>query len=312
MRKVLLASLASLGLSVAAQGARASTFNYPFNDAPFKKYVTEATEFQALRAADAEKPASEASLRRQLLLLEIISKAEPEWIDGYWMRGEAAFHLGNSMTDPKDKKESRAIFVKGQEATEACLKKAPDNPLCKMFLGASIGKIASIDGILSSLKRASVVESLWLDVVKSGVDYRLNPNSTLQGSAKYALGLYYRLVPDSFVLKMMFGAHGDIQKSIRFHKESVEADGGNTCNLMMLAVAELCSVKGDVKSKVGEAALKDLAEAKTKPVTSAMAQTCFGDIPKIEKDPSLACGYETSGQQEGNKEEELKKLNIDP
>ena len=310
MRGILLTSLASMVLSVSAQGAAASKFNYSFNDAPFKKYATEATEFHALRAAGFEKPATEQSLRRQLELLEIISKAEPEWIDGYWMRGEAAFQLGNSMTSPKNMKESRAIFVKGQEATETCLKKAPDNPLCKMFLGASLGKISSIDGIFSSLRRASVVEGLWLEVVKSGVDYQLNPASSLQGAARYALGLYYRLVPDSFILKMMFGARGDIKKSVAFHKESVEMDGGNSCNLMMLGVSEICAAKADVKDKLTQDGLRNLADAKAKPVASALSKTCVADISKIEKDPSMACGYETSRQQEEATEEEIKKLNV--
>lgn len=309
MRKFLLASLATTILSVSVQAAPAGKLNYSVNDAPFKKYLTEANEFHSLRAAGYEKPATEQSLRRQLELLEIISKAEPEWIDGYWMRGEAAFQLGNSMTNPKDMKASRAIFVKGQEATEACLKKAPDNALCKMFLGASLGKIASIDGIFSSLRRASVVEGLWLDVVKSGVDYQLNPTSTLQGSARYALGLYYRLVPDSFILKMMFGARGDIKKSVAYHKESVAADGGNSCNLMMLGVAQICAAKADVKDQQAQDGLKNLAAAKSKPVTSALAKTCANDIPKIEKDPSMACGYETSRQQEEASEEEIKKMN---
>jgi hypothetical protein len=307
MRGRVIASLASLCLSGAAFAADAK-FNYPLDEAPLKKHAKEATELDELRTAGFEKPATEQSLRRQLEILEEVSKAEPNWIDGYWMIGEAAFQLGNSLSNPKDIKGTRAIFVKGQEATEKCLKIDSKNVLCKMFLGASLGKIASIDGIFSSLRRASAVEALWLDITKSGIDHRLSPNSTLQGSARYALGLYNRLVPDSFILKMMFGARGDIQKSISFHKESVEADGGNTCNLMMLGVAQICSVKGDVKDKVGIEGLKNLADAKTKPITNAMGNACARDIPKIEKDPSLACGYETTRQQEETSDEDIKKL----
>ncbi len=311
MRKSILTTLAGLALfSAASLRAEGDNFNYKFDDAPLKKHEKQAAEWQNLREAGLNKPASEKDLRRQLTLIEEISKAEPEWIDGYWLVGEDAFQLANSLTKPEQSKEARAIFVQGQDATETCLKKAPDNPLCKLFLGAAIGKIASIDGIFSSLKKAERIETLWLQVTNSGVNYRTSPYSTLQGSTRYALGLFYRLVPDMAMIKWLFGVRGDIQKSIAFHKGAVEADGQNTCNVMMLGVSTLCAAKGDAKSKEGQDGLKLLADAKALPVVNAMTKTCAADIPKLEKDPSLACGYETSRQQDQS-EEELKKVTAD-
>ncbi|RZA27075.1 MAG: hypothetical protein EOP10_01500 [Proteobacteria bacterium] len=297
-----------LALSISSLGIAKAPFNYAFDDAPLKKHATEAAELEKLRAEGQEKPATRESLKRQFDLLGVISQAEPEWVDGYWMLGEAAFQYGNSLTNPKDRDFARNIFVQGQKATETCLKKAPDNAPCKMFLGAAMGKIASIDGIFSSLKKAHTIEKLWLDVIESGKNYPFSKSNTIQGSARYALGIFYRLVPDSMFLNWMFDAKGDINKSIKMHKESVEEDGPNACNLMMLGVSQLCSVKGDVKSKVGLEGLNNFAEAKKLPVKNALAMTCANDIPEIEKDPTLACGYETSRQQEEKSEEEIKKL----
>ncbi len=301
--------LFALSLTLPTLAFANDTFNYAFDDAPLKKHAAEAAELEKLRAEGQEKPATRESLKRQFDLLGQISTAEPGWVDGYWMLGEAAFQYGNSLTNPKDRDLAREIFVKGQTATETCLKKAPDNAPCKMFLGAAMGKIASIDGIFSSLRKAETIEKLWLDVIKSEQNYPFSKGNTIQGAARYALGIFYRLVPDSIFLRVMFSANGDIDKSIKMHKESIEKDGPNACNLMMLGVSQLCSVKGKTKSEVGIEALKNFAEAKKFPVKNALAATCVNDIPELEKNPTLACGYETSRQQEEKSDEEIKKLN---
>lgn len=297
-----------LGLALPTLAQAKASFNYPYDSEPLKRHPKEAAEIQALRDEGTIKPSTHAQLKRHFELLEAVSNAEPAWIDGYWKLGEAAFQYGNSLTDPKDRELARGILVKGQIATETCLKKEPANALCKMFLGAAMGKIASIDGVFSSLKKAETIETLWTDVVKSGVNFELAPHISLQGSARYALGIFYRLVPDSIILKWMFGTKGDIQKSIELHQASVDEDGPNACNLMMLGVAQLCSVKGDAKSQVGKAGLENLAKAKSFPMSSSLAKTCLLDIPVIEKDTSLACGYEPSRQQEEKTDDELKKL----
>ncbi len=297
-----------LALSLSSVAIAKAPINYPYDDAPLKKHPKEAEELAAIRDEGHKRPLSRETLKRHFDLYVSLNQMEPQWIDGYWLLGEAAFQYGNFLTDPKDRELARGIFVKGQAATEACLKKVPDNALCKMFLGASMGKIASIDGVFSSLKKAETIEKLWTDVIKSGVNHQLHPHVTLQGSAKYALGIFYRLVPNSTLLKWMFGTRGDIDKSIAIHESAVEEDGPNPCNLMMLGVSQLCSVKGDAKSALGKEGLQNLAKAKALPVTSNLAKTCVTDIPEIEKDTSLACGYETSRQQEEKSEAELKKL----
>lgn len=298
-----------LALAISGLAQAKAPFNYPYNAEPLKKHPKEAAEIKALRDDGTTRPSTRQELARYFELLEKINKAEPEWIDGYWLLGEASFQYGNFLTDPKDLDLARGILVKGQTATETCLKKDSKNVLCKMFLGAAMGKIASIDGVFSSLRKAETIEKLWTDVVDSGVNYEIAPKVSLQGSARYALGMFYRLVPDSVILKWMIGTKGDIKKSIVMLEESVAEDGPNACNLLMLGVSQLCSVKGDGKSEIGKKGLQNLSKAKTHPMNSSLARTCLLDIPQIEKDTSLACGYEPSRQQEEKSDEGIKKLN---
>lgn len=290
--------------SLTAAKLSAETYKpYPFDDKPMQKHAALADEYNKLRKAGLEKPLTEAQLKRQLELVESIANAEPDWIDGYWMVGEGAFQLGNSYTNPKDLDKAKAVFEKGRDWTEKCLKKDGSNPLCKLMLGAALGKIASINGIFSSLKQAKRVETLWLEAAGSGLNHPLSPTSTLQGNTNYALGIYYRLVPDFFLTSWLFGVKGDIRKSVEYHKKALEIDPPNPCNELMLGVSLICQGKGKATTDQGKEGLAALATAKALPATSSVTEICAKDIPKVEKDPSLACGYETSRQQDTSEEE---------
>lgn len=293
-----------LFLLLAASPLRAEAYKpYPFDDKPLLKHAALHDEFQKLRATGQERSLTEAELKRQLELIETIARAEPDWIDGYWMVGEIAFILGNSYTNPKDLKKARAVFEKGRSWTENCLKKAPGNPLCKLMLGAAIGKIASIDGIFSSLRHAKHVEQLWLDAANSGVNHPLSPTSSLQGNTNYALGMFYRLVPDFFLMSWLFDVKGDIKKSVAFHQKSLDIDPPNACSELMLGVSLLCLGKGKAETEDGKKGMAVLARAKKLPAKNSITEICAKDIPKLEKDPSLACGYESSRQQDTSEEE---------
>lgn len=303
------AGLLALQVSLGSSLLQAETYKpYAFDDKPLAKHAALRDEFLELRKTGVTRSLNEAELKRHLELIETIAKAEPEWIDGYWMTGEAAFLLGNSYTNPKDLQKARAVFEKGREWTEKCLQKDEKNPLCKLMLGAAIGKIASIDGIFSSLKNAKRVQQLWTDAATSGLNYPLSATSSLQGNTNYALGIFYRLVPDFFLVQWLFGVKGDIKKSVAYHEKTLEIDPPNACNELMLAASLLCLGKGKADTEDGKKGMAMLARAKTRPANSSVTEICSKDIPKLEKDPSLGCGYESSRQQDTS-EEEFKKQN---
>lgn len=281
---------------------------YPYDASGFERHPELHKEWSNLREQWTGKAAPSDVLKRQMELMETLASREPKWIDGYWIASDASFQYGNSFQDKKDFPVARAAFVKGKTFAEKCLKSKPDNPLCKFYLGVNLGKIASIDGIFSSLKNAKLVEKLWTETVESRYQHNFGPNSSLQGAARYALGLFYRLVPDLTLLKWLFGVKGDISKSVAYHKEALELDPPNVCSRTMLAVAYICEGKSDFSTPSGKAGLAQLKEAKKLPVSSALFASCAKDLNRLEQDPKLACGYETSRQQETS-EEELNKQN---
>lgn len=296
----------SLGLS-GPSAAEDKYIPYPVDYKPMEKYPDLHAEWNANRAKYVDEVMPEPVLKRQLEIIESMSAKESAWVDGLWMVADAAFQLGASYSSEKDLPYARSVFVRGQKSAEKCIQMKADHPICQLFLGAMIGKIASIDGIFSSLKKAKLVEKLWLDVVNSKYNHRFGETASLQGNARYALGMFYRLVPDFFLMKWLFDVKGDIKKSVKYHKEAIAVDPPNPCSKIMLAAAMLCSVKGDTTEADGQEGLKHLRDARQMAAKSMVAKACQNDTTRLEKEPGKACGYETARQQETSEDEFKKK-----
>lgn len=272
---------------------------YEINWEPLRKRPELYQEYWSIYGDGKEqKTLSRGQLSRAYEITEAVLKANPRWVDGYWIMGSTAFQLGSSYNDEKDLPVAREIFIKGRKATEACLKIEPNHPLCKLFLGSAIGSIGSIDGVISSLKNAKTVEKLWTDVVNSNVNYHFYPKITMQGSVRYGLGMFYRLVPDMWLIGWLFDVRGNLDKSIRLHREGIAVDGTNACSDIMLAVSLICKAKGEKETAAGREGFELLGKAAAFSTENINLKLCVTDAQKIAQDPSRACGYTTTKQQD--------------
>ncbi len=276
---------------------------YPYDGSPFDKHAELGKEWKDLANQWKEKVAPEPVLKRQLEIIEAISAQEPNWVDGYWQAADAAFQYGNTFSDPNDFAKARKLFERGKKHADNCLKIQAENPLCKFYLGVNVGKMASIDGIFASLKNAKLVEKMWVETTESPYNYQFSEKTSLQGASRYALGMFYRLVPDFIVMKWLFDVRGDISKSVAYHRENLHYDAPNVCSRTMFAVSLICEGKSDFTTQSGQEGLAQIREARNLPVTSALYASCAKDLPRLEKDPKMACGYETSRQQETSEDE---------
>ena len=122
-----------------------------------------------------------------------------------------------------------------------------------------------------------------------------------------SLGIFNRVIPDSWLLKFFFGVRGNIRKSIAYHRQSIAIDGDHfACGNIMYAASLICASEGDLKSPDTIEAHKWLDKNMTLTKLDAAAVLCQGDSPALKKDSKLACGYTTTKQQDVS-EEGLKK-----
>ncbi len=264
---------------------------------PLGRYPALAEELQTIKSRLKNAQDREPDLKRQLAIVSSLEEMEPSWLDARWIVAEKAFELGSFYTKESDLPFARSVFLNGSLAAQRCLKLQKDNPICKLLLGAMLGKMGAIDGVFSSIKQAKYVEQLWLDVLASPYDHRFTPSTTVQGAARYALGMFYRLVPDLALVRWLFDVQGDIEKSIRLHRETIAIDGPNTCNKVMLAVSLICAADGKADDQRAKEGLRHLQEAKELKPENSVAQVCWDSIPRLSTDLSTACGFETSRQQ---------------
>lgn len=296
MRTFLLAVL-FLASAHAAQAA-GPFIPYQVDLSPLGRYPELQDELQQIRVRLKQSENREADLKRQLEIAGTLEEKEPGWLDGHWLVAEKAFEYGSYFTKREDLPYARTVFLRGSRSAERCLIQQKDNVICKLLLGAMLGKMGSIDGVFTSLKQAAYVEQLWLDVLKSPYNHHFTPSTSVQGGARYALGMFYRLVPDSKFLKWVFGVKGDIQKSVQMHREAIALDGPNTCNKVMLAVSLICAGDGKAESALVKEGLTHLAAARQLKPDNAVAKACWDHIPMLSTDLDAACGYESSRQQE--------------
>ncbi len=236
--------------------------------------------------------------KERYTIVKNLVKANPSWLDGYWIFASEAFQLGSTYVDERDHPLALKIFAEGEDASRTCLNQQPENPLCKMFLGANMAAAATINGVVSSLRDSSQILELWQEVYTSKINYQFTPEVSLQGSVRYALGLFYRLVPNSRVLSWIFGVSGDIERSVELHKEVIAIDGKTPCGNLMLAAAMICQLDGDNQAQEFSYASQLLVEARSMDTPDMNQAICRMGSMHLANDKSLACGYTTAKQQD--------------
>lgn len=270
---------------------------YKINLKPFMTLAEPFARYSELQKKFDKGPLSISEHKERINILEGVLKKKPEWIDGYWMMASESFVLASSFPDPETP-EVRRILQEGQDYADLCIQKVPSQRLCKFFRASLLAKIASIDGIFASLRHGKEIHDIWQEVTSSEYNFSFRPNVSLIGSAYYGLGLFYRLVPDNFLIDWFWDIRGNKDTSVSLHKKAIEYDKDNPCSMLMLSVALLCRHgSSEEKSEVQEAfkLLKRIQAIEPIDIPQAI---CKADSVNIAKNPNKTCGYTQAKYQE--------------
>ncbi len=276
---------------------------YVIDFSPMAKYPSLNQEYQRSQARFLNDALPFTEHKRRFAIMQEMLQKEPSWLDAYWMLAAESFIMSSYYHEPSQFAEARGYLVQGLDSTGECLKKRASQPLCLFFFASVKAKIAAIDGIFASLKQGAEIRSMWEEVLALGVDFRFRPNSTLQGSVRYGLGLFHRVVPDLWIVDLMFKIRGNLDKSIDYHRQGLERDPNDPCAQLMLAVALHCKNKGKKSGPLFLEADHLLTTARRGRVTDLNQQLCVKHAPKIQSEPESACGY-TQGKYQDTVTEE--------
>ncbi len=240
-------------------------------------------------------------------LNEAIQKC-PQCSEGYWRKARNIYE--RIETIPRDQKPPKDELVKRYRVMEAFSKKGYEIndkcAQCYLFYGAALGRIGTTQGLLKSLFLADDVEQAWLKAVSLKPTYRsANGANHTVADTYYALGMFYRLVPEwlcYFPLKQLIGTCGDKEKSIEYEKKAVELEPSRVEFHKELGISLICHGQKYDRPKEVEEGKKILKGLQSLPERKPFDRIDKQHALTIIDDPSLACGYQRDAQQELDKE----------
>ena len=225
----------------------------------------------------------------------------------YWRMSRNLYDMAEGM--PREAKQPRlANYIQIQDLCKKCKELAPAMPECYLFLATGIGREGTQKGVLNMLPRIKEVESLYLKVIELKPTYRsTHGEANTLGDAYYALGIFYRLVPDWSVIQLLYKTKGDKKKSLDMLRKAVAIEPERLEYAKELGVVLVCY--GQTTNNQAS-----IDEGK-KVLQKVLTMTEYKPTDKIDKDhakmilanPKTACGYSRDAQQDVSRESFNKK-----
>ena len=265
-------------------------------------------------------PVTEASAHYDLELLYTANKHEegvklakarqaenPDDIDLYWHISRFLFEIGERHSRDDDTLDKNALYQEMLDWADKGLERDPDHLHLWFAKGVAKGRQSTTKGVLGLLWMLKDIEEAFLKVAESGYTYKsMGTGEHLPCHAYQTLGIFYRLVPDSWFVQMLAGTRGSLDKSLNWMEQANSCSPGRIGILKELAVSLQCigTSRKDDASLQRAASLLQSAQAMN--ATTDTEVIDLKHIPKLLEDPSLACGYSRDGQQE-REEKAMKK-----
>lgn len=233
-------------------------------------------------------------------------KLDPKNPESYWVAGETNYMLGEML--PESAKERRAkLYEETVALARACLKDInPNEAGCNHFVSTGMGRLATTRGVLSSMRSAKEIEQSWVRALKANPKRVMVWGDPLKVNIQYGLGVYYRMAPDWWIMKVMLGTRGDKKKAVELFKAATTAQPYRLELQKEYAVALLCDGTANDDEKhlaEGKAIMKKIVagdyDAQDVRATDVIDKK---HAAEMLADPEKACGYSRDGYQEIDRE----------
>jgi len=223
-----------------------------------------------------------------------------------WRLSRACYEAGE-LIDPEDRKGRLEIFGQAEQYARQCAEADPSDGECYFWLGAAVGRRATTQGLLNSARAGREIEASFLRAIELGLPYVSPTGHSSLANAYYALGQFYRLVPDSWFVKILTGVRGDLAKSVEMLRKAVAIESERLEFTKELGLALVCHGQEDDRPALIEEGSRYLRKVASLPVTEPSDRIDKLHAQMLLADPGLCCGYSRDGQK-GVDEEDLEKL----
>jgi hypothetical protein len=218
----------------------------------------------------------------------------------YWMKARFLYEMGELFERDDPSLDKEAHYQKMLDTADKGLALAPGDLHLRFARGIAMGRLGTTRGILASLFMADDVESDWKAVATSSTyQYAsIGGKEVLPCDAYHALGIFYRLVPDWWIVQALAGTRGDLSKSVEWHQKAVKCKPNEAANWLELGVTQLCLGQDTGDEATLEAGRASLRKAQGQTAHSARAKIDVRNAGRVLADESMACEYSRDGQQD--------------
>ncbi len=230
-------------------------------------------------------------------LLLRIDKESPGLSRVKWLLAKNLFFRSDRMAeeavDEKDK-----YLTQGVEYARECLKLAPEDINCHLNLATLLGRWSTNQGILKGAFNAEEVRDAMLKASSIKQHYRYPSGNTALGASYYALGIFYRLAPDSFWIELFFNVRGDVNLSIGYFEEARKTKTDQIELYTEMAASQFCKSEREDSIEAADDGRKSISICQSIKPKSEIDKISQADCAMLLTDPSLGCGYSRDRQQE--------------
>ena len=225
----------------------------------------------------------------------------PKDIDLYWHVARFLYEVGERYQRDAPGVDKESIYEEMLAVSERGLARDPDHAHLLFARGIAMGRLGTTRGIIASLFMAEDLEADWLRVAESGWVYSsLRGEEMLPCDAYSALGILYRLVPDWWIIEVIAGMRGSLEKSLAFMARADTCSPNRIETLKEFAVIRICYGQRHNQPAMIAAGVRDLKAIGSLPPEKPTDHIDLKHATMLIEDPSLACAYSRDGQAEAD------------
>ena len=226
-------------------------------------------------------------------------RAHADDSDLYWMAVRFLYEIGEAVSKTETRPQRVARYEEMIRLSREGLKRKPGDPHLKFAEGLALARLGTARGVLASLSLADDVENAWKVTAESPFRYSsLGGEELLPCHALQALGVFYRLVPESSIVQALAGTRGDLTKSVDYLRRADACIPNEIPTMKELGASLVCygqERKDPAATREGiQVWSRALALKPYRPLDPIDQR----HIAQLLGNPGLACGYSRDGQQE--------------
>ena len=225
--------------------------------------------------------------------------ASPDDLELVWHKVRFMFELGERLERTDTSMDKEAWYQSMATISEAALAKDPDHAHLLFGKGVAMGRLGTTRGVLASLSMATPIEQSWTQCMESDYRYRsIAGEEMLPCDCAHALGMFYRLVPDSWIVELISGTRGSLQKSLEMQEWANQCKPDDISIKKELGVSQLCIGQKKNDNQMIAAGRANLLQLAALPVLTPSDVTDQEHARRLLLEPKLACEYSRDGQQD--------------